>query len=1183
MHPSLGRALQPRCSECGQELSRPGPCPRCALNALLPATPARDDHLEIEFGRYTLTRKIATGGMGVIYQAKDRHLKRTVALKMVRSAAFADEAERTRFTIETEAAASLDHPHIVPVYEVGVIDDQPFFTMKLISGQSLAARLRDRPAPSLKERITWLQQIGEAVQHAHACGVLHRDLKPSNVIIDASGRPWLTDFGLAKLVHQESGLTLSSDRLGTPHYMAPEVIRDTARAVSTASDVWALGVMLWECLYGELPFKAKDPLEVMRQIGAMDPHMSQSGVNRDLLALAHRCLEKDPKRRVRSAGEFAEELDRWLHGEPLLARPVTSGERLWRWMKRNPAWTSLAAVLTISCLTSVLFWQRAERAVDSLTLTNSELSQTLSHARAVSLASEARLHVHSAPTEALALAVQSVHMTTSLGWGSLPESEEALTEVLQRVGGIDVSPYGYRPNDVGDGFIDRWHTIGYPIAFSPDGRWAMVQDHHTTDGVMGAIIALTGDTTRMFHRWSLCETKVQHKAECWMHDSNQLVTVGPKGTVTLVTPNPRVSPTQAPTKPTVRIIGQLPHLGEIKSAYLQRTPQVGTLLCMGLAERSPDQRVYYQYHLKLSQNGDLKIHPLTEQGTPLQAPPRINDTESSPDGRWLILEDRGMLSLTRSSSSATGTLRGASLGPAPEWAHWAFSPDSQFLAFRRFGKDLYLIDLRSGLLEEAIQSTQLLAQHTGTIDCMAFSSDGKWLAMVGDGGEITVVSLDGRAERRLHPRDANRLYAVAFSPDGRWLAAGSRKGVVTLWPAADLDVGAKPLELHGLPTPALNLTFSPDSQFLIAHGPGSHFRAWPLLSVEAGRIPQTLPGEAANIADLAISPDERWVAVACAKEHPDGRSDRGLVKLLPLGGDCAERVLTHHNEAATGVAFCPHGRWLASTGVDGFVRIWDMATLTQSQADTDKTPLPKHTLDMTDTRLTYRRRVAFHPAGRLYATSGDGILFEWDLRADTPETTRREHALHSISYLLPDVTVSPDGTRLAVARHGWDLAGEGTTQDGNMVLLYDVSDPDILRPLTNLRAHFLDTTSLRFSADSRWLAAGAAGRGVLVWDLHAADIAESRRKAPVSAHLLGDVAFSPDGKWIGIAASDGHFHLWDWRSPRRPRTIVTGAAEAALSWIEDGRLIVGGKEGRVAIWETRLSHLQSMAEDLLGH
>lgn len=293
------------CPDCGGAVTREV-CASCALGLLLPSAEALHEEFSrgLVLDRYTLKRRLAAGGMGVVYAAEDCYLKRTVALKMIKGSVFAGGAQWSRFTIEAEAVATLDHPHIVPIHEVGSVDGQPFFTMKLISGRSLAAVLKEARGGRLAEReaATWLRDIAHAVHHAHQRGVLHRDLKPGNILIDDEGKAWLTDFGLAKLVHGDSGLTLSSDQIGTPKYMAPEVVQKSQREVSTASDVWALGVILWETLHGQSPFRGETPLEIMRKILDEDRSIAtSSGIDCDLLTLALRCLEKDPKNRVPSA------------------------------------------------------------------------------------------------------------------------------------------------------------------------------------------------------------------------------------------------------------------------------------------------------------------------------------------------------------------------------------------------------------------------------------------------------------------------------------------------------------------------------------------------------------------------------------------------------------------------------------------------------------------------------------------------------------------------------------------------------------------------------------------------------------------------------------------------------------------------------------------------------------------
>ena len=463
-------------------------CPSCAFEDLLPGlelSPQPTDEssssvaLDAQFGRYILRERLASGGMGVVYTADDQQLKRTVALKMIRGSSFADSAEISRFTLEAEAAAALDHPNIVPIYEVGLEEGQPFFTMKLIGGESLAARLR-RLRGNRMDRIgtravaDWLSQIAHAVHHAHQRGILHRDIKPGNILIDEANKPWLTDFGLAKLVHRDTGLTKSSDHLGTPNYMPPEILDGAAVEASVSGDIWALGVILWEALCGKPPFGGSNPMEIMRKIAEEEPSIPRGEtVDRDLITLACRCLEKDPSRRIQSAALVAEELQRWLRGEPLTVRRITPGERALKFARRKPVWAALILALLGGGFSSMLLWHKAEKAVDELTFTNSELEDTLAASKATRLALDARLQVTKKPDLALLLAAEAVELTEKGKVGVLPESAEALFEVLQRVGGWDVSPNGSRVTEHYTGFIIDADNTSYPAIISPDGDYTL--------------------------------------------------------------------------------------------------------------------------------------------------------------------------------------------------------------------------------------------------------------------------------------------------------------------------------------------------------------------------------------------------------------------------------------------------------------------------------------------------------------------------------------------------------------------------------------------------------------------------------------------------------------------------------------------------------------------------------------
>jgi tetratricopeptide (TPR) repeat protein len=301
------------------------------------------------FGDYELLEEIARGGMGVVYRARQLSLNRLVAIKMILAGKLATPAAVQRFHMEAESAARLDHPNIVPIYEIGEYDGQHYFSMKLIQGGTLAdASLKSRiqSTNSIREAARLVSTIARAVHYAHQRGVLHRDLKPTNILLDTAGEPHVTDFGLAKLAEDESGLTMSAAILGTPAYMSPEQAAGRAKGFTTAADVYSLGAILYELITGGPPFIATSTVETLRQVcdhEAARPHTRNSAVDRNLETICLKCLNKDPERRYGSAEMLADDLDRWRNGEPISARPIKTAEQLWSWCRRKPAFA--AAVL----------------------------------------------------------------------------------------------------------------------------------------------------------------------------------------------------------------------------------------------------------------------------------------------------------------------------------------------------------------------------------------------------------------------------------------------------------------------------------------------------------------------------------------------------------------------------------------------------------------------------------------------------------------------------------------------------------------------------------------------------------------------------------------------------------------------------------------------------------------------
>jgi eukaryotic-like serine/threonine-protein kinase len=290
------------------------------------------------FGDYVLESEIARGGMGVVFRARQKSLNRVVALKMILTGQLASAADVARFQTEAEAAANLDHPNILPIYEVGEHDGQPYFSMKLVEGGSLAGRVAELVARP-RDSAALVARLARAVHFAHQRGILHRDLKPANVLLDQDGTPFVTDFGLAKRTEGDCGLTRTGAIVGTPSYMPPEQAR-TEKQITTAADVYSLGAILYELLTGRPPFRAASTLDTILQVVEKEPdppRVFNPRADRDLAAIALKCLQKVPKDRYESAAALAEDLDRWLAGEPTWARPPSLAGQAWRWLKRNAA------------------------------------------------------------------------------------------------------------------------------------------------------------------------------------------------------------------------------------------------------------------------------------------------------------------------------------------------------------------------------------------------------------------------------------------------------------------------------------------------------------------------------------------------------------------------------------------------------------------------------------------------------------------------------------------------------------------------------------------------------------------------------------------------------------------------------------------------------------------------------
>ncbi len=372
------------CGNCGEKILGDEPkglCPACVLETGLGpvadqavagidssgiASAKADDPgptgVLMDFGDYELLEEIGRGGQGVVYRAHQKSLNRTVALKVIGLGQWATQAHLKRFRREAEAAASLDHPCIVPIYEVGEREGSCYFSMKFIDGGQLDEVTKRKPI-SARTAAELIAKLARTVHYAHEHGILHRDIKPGNILVDATGEPHLTDFGLARLLETTSTVTHTKDVLGTPSYMAPEQASGQNEQLTRATDVYGLGAVFYQLLTGHPPFAGGTTYETVRLVLETEPRQPRlwnRKIDRDLATICLKCLEKDPKHRYSSALALAEDLEHWLKHEPIRARHTGIFTRGKKWLRRNPT-TALVFALSLAFVATlaVMIWKSA--------------------------------------------------------------------------------------------------------------------------------------------------------------------------------------------------------------------------------------------------------------------------------------------------------------------------------------------------------------------------------------------------------------------------------------------------------------------------------------------------------------------------------------------------------------------------------------------------------------------------------------------------------------------------------------------------------------------------------------------------------------------------------------------------------------------------------------------------------
>jgi serine/threonine protein kinase/dipeptidyl aminopeptidase/acylaminoacyl peptidase len=781
-----------------------------------------------KFGNYEVLEKIAQGGMGAVYKARQLNLDRLVALKLLPFGQFSRDDLLQRFRSEASAAAALQHPNIVAVHDVGEHDGQPFFSMDFVEGRTLAELVRDQPLPA-KRAAAYLKTIAEAVYYAHQHGILHRDLKPSNILIDTSDQPRITDFGLAKRLGGDSDLTLTGQVLGSPNFISPEQAEGRSDAIGPPSDVYSLGALLYHLLTRQPPFQADTLTTLLKQVLEVEPIPPRSlnpSTPSDLETICLKCLEKEPARRYPTAQALADDLGRFLRAEPVRARPVGAVGKSWRWCRRQPVRAGLIAGLAVAVMLGIAGisweWRRAERARRAA-LDNASLLRRQGYAADMNLVQRslqdgdlggARRLLNKYRPAAASPSTLSPELTTDLRgwewrylWGLSRSDDQGVLTQYSDVSNLALAP----DSDLlavhhGEGRIELWelatrqHTgtltnRGSPLAmaFSSDGRLMACGNR---DAKGKPVISIWVVKQKQIIRNILQPTNSEVISLAFSPDAKRLATFNRDPRLRLWDVESGKMTLDLPASEAINLSGRVPLF----------SPD-GSILASG------------------EMDGRIRLISLATGGIrEIPAPagrPETGALAFSPDGRLLATGHSASDGKIRLWDVATGNLAATLEGHRSGISKLVFAPDGRTLYSASADQTIRLWDLTRTKPSVRLQG------HSGPLTGLVLSRDGRTLVSCATDGSVRLwdTRLESRQRSQVVLPEAAALFGALLTADNRCVITASPSNAVTIW---DVATATAIKRIPALGTNNLSVALSPDQRLLAVGSADGILKIWDL-------------------------------------------------------------------------------------------------------------------------------------------------------------------------------------------------------------------------------------------------------------------------------------------------------------------------------------------------------------------